>query len=304
MPTRWTIFGIIVFWLGTMGYVGYRDVWPYWMATRPPSILIDLSDEATQAVPARWTVYRGTERIGSLTTTMRYDATDNTYQFRSKYTELQFDDKIFRCSIPELEIVAKVSRTGELRGQTMAGKMHGQLLLGPVVLVEAKATASVTGTVINGQLVGRCNLQSDIGNIDQPLDPVPVPAGQVLNPLLPVSRLRGIQPGQRWTIHEVNPLADAMIALGKGILKEKAGNAIATFATQSTERSTYLAEVQDPTETLPRKSGAPVECWVIAYRSDKDKSTAKTWVAVASGQVLRQEATSNGERLRLEREDQ
>ncbi len=304
MPTRWTIFGIIVFWLGTMGYVGYRDVWPYWMATRPPSILIDLSDEATQAVPARWTVYRGDDRIGSLTTTMRYEESDNTFQFRSKYTGLQFDDKFFRCSIPDLEIVARVGREGELRGQTMAGTMHGKLLLGPVVLVEAKATASVIGNVIDGKLVGTCTLKSDIGNIDQPLDPVPVPAGQVLNPLLPVSRLRGIQPGQRWTIHEVNPLADAMIALGKGILKEKAGNAVASFASQSAERATYLAEVQDQPEALPRKNGVPIDCWVIAYRSDKDKSTAKTWVAVATGQVLRQEATSSGERLRLEREDQ
>ena len=302
MPTRWTIFGIIVFWLGTMGYVGYRDVWPYWMASRPPSILIDLSDEATQAVPARWTVWRETERIGSLTTTMRYEATDNTYQFRSKYTGLQLDDPVFRCSIPDLEIVARVGRDGELRGQTMAGTMHGKLLLGPIVLVEAKATASVIGTVIDGQFVGRCTLKSDLGNIDQPLDPVPVPAGQVLNPLLPVSRLRGIQPGQRWTIHEVDPLADAMIALAKGILKENAGNAVASFA--SAERATYLAEVQDRPEAVPRKNGVSIDCWVIAYRSDKDKSTAKTWVAVATGQVLRQQATSSGKRIRLEREDQ
>jgi hypothetical protein len=317
MPSRLSLVLILGFWLSVTGYVIHRDVWPRLYGDAPPAIRIDLSDEATQTVPARWIIYRGDQQIGILNTRMEYVAEDNTFRFVSTYKNLQFDVNalqfLIRFEIPDLVTTMTVSRNGELRGQTMAGELIGRLLAGPVEVHKVRATASAAGIVRDGQLVGQLSVQSPLGDLDQPLEPVPVPGGQVLNPLQPVNRLRDVRPGQRWVVHEVNPLFDAMADFGQSLLKERVGTQLAGFNLRSGSRP-LVARVLDQPELLPpstQKIGMtrlavqsqepPAECWVIEYRGDH--GTAKTWVRVSDGKVMRQEASGQGETLRLERED-
>ena len=108
--------------------------------------------------------------------------------------------------VPKLDTTVRVTRSGDLREQHMTGAIKGRLKTKLGSLSLGDASAEVTGVVQNSQLVGRCKIVSDFGTVDEPLDPVPVPQGQVLNPMMPVSRLQDVQPGRRWVIRQIDPL--------------------------------------------------------------------------------------------------
>jgi hypothetical protein len=120
----------------------------------------------------------------------------------------------------------------------------------------------------------------------------------VLNPMMPVRRLRDVQPGRRWVIREVDPLRDAVSILLREAAKD---SQVALSALPRPENRELLAEVRPTPEKLVRDGGQAVECWVIEYRGED--VAARTWVSVADGRVLRQEAAGLGEQLRFERED-
>lgn len=298
MPSRLGVALILAFWLATAGYVGYRDVWPRLFSDGPPPLRIDLADEATQTAATTWTVYRGTERVGTLLTRMQYQPEDDTFRFVNTFRDLRVSlgkVRLLDLSVdaPLLETAVRVTRAGELREQTLVGKLA--VVAGNARLTEA--TADVTGRVDGGVLVGRVKLKSSFGELDQPLDPVPVPAGQVLNPLMPVNRLQDVRPGRRWVIRQVDPLQDAVDALIRQVAKQ---SDLAAGLVPPRGNRELLAEVKAAPERLDRKGG-PVDCWVIEYRGDETE--ARTWVSVADGRVLRQEASGFGEKLRFERED-
>jgi hypothetical protein len=289
MPSRPAVAAILAFWLAAAGYAFYRDVWPRLVSTGPPPIAIDLADEASQLVPVQWTLHRGDQKVGRLSTQIVHDDADDTFVFTHKYKQVQFDFGPARVLVPELVTTTRVTRSGELREQTMEGTLKVQTVAGGAGFVDlAEAKAKVEGRVENRVFVGRCDITSPLGNINRDLDPVPAPAGQVLNSLQPVSRLGRLRPGQRWVIHEVNPLAEAMAAVfGKlGLPQPK--------------REPLIAEVLPAPQPLDRQGG-PVACWVIEYRNGDTK--ARTWVRVSDGRVLRQEASGFGERIAIDRDE-
>lgn len=333
MPSRLGVGSIVLFWAAVTGYAVYRDVWPRLFGDAPPAIRIDLSDEATQAVPARWTVYRGDRKVGSLTTELRYLEDGGLFRFTSTYRNLEFDVGGLGLSVPEIYTWIDVTRGGALRGEGVSGILDQVHITGvpgltalPLPRPDRKAkdgpgdkevpllTASVSGVVREGQLAGTCVITGKaFGTVEQPLDPVPVPDGQVLNPLQPVNRLRDVRPGHRWVLYQVDPLADALAAMVRALLKEHAGTSLANFRTRP---EALIAQVSDRPEPLPplppgiqrlraneraRWAGEPPECWVIEYRGER--AAARSWVRVGDGKVLRQEASGNGETLVLERED-
>jgi hypothetical protein len=63
----------------------------------------------------------------------------------------------------------------------------------------------------------------------------------------------------------------------------------------------FAVVLNDPVEL--DRSGGKVSCWVIEYTSEDKTISARTFVSRDDGRVLRQEATSQGERLRFERDD-
>jgi hypothetical protein len=298
MPSRLGVGFIVLFWLAATAHVGYREVWPRLFSDGPPPLRIDLADEAAQTVPTYWDVYRGDQRVGKLTTRMQYVPEDDTFRFLNTYLNLAVDFGAVSLEVPKLDTTVRVTRSGDLREQLMTGSLRARLKtkLGTVALGDA--TAEVTGVVENGQLIGRCQITSPLGNIDRPLEPVPVPQGQVLNPMMPVSRLQDVQPGRRWVIREVDPLRDALNVLVKEVLKS---SEVAASAIPQPGGGELIAEVKSSPERLERPDKEPVECWVIEYRGDEVQ--ARTWVSVADGRVLRQEASGFGERLRFERQE-
>jgi hypothetical protein len=302
MPSRLGLLAVLLSWAAVTGHVVYHDVWPRYFADAPPALQIDLADEATQQAPTKWTITRGGKKIGTLTTRMEYLAADDTFLFVNNYGRLTLDagkgDGVLSVEVPRLVTTIRVTRTGELREQSMSGELR--VLLGPIEI--GHAAAEVEGRVVDGVLLGRCTVRYPIGaarpTIDRELDPVPVPAGQVLNPMMPLNRLRDITPGRRWVIREVDPLKDALAVLGQELAK---GAKLNIALPQSASGAELIAEVQSGTEDYPLRVGQPVPCRVIVYRGER--ASARTWVSAADGRVMRQEATAGDETLRFDRDD-
>jgi hypothetical protein len=296
MPSRRVVFLILLFWTVTTAYAVYRDVWPRLFASGPPPVAVDLEDEATQHIsPIPWTVLRGEERIGKLTTRMTQLDADGSLQFTHRYSQLRFDFPPFRIEIPELINTTRLTRAGELREQAMAGRLLAKLQgRGGEYTTLAESQIRVEGRVEDGRFVGHCTLDSPVFKIDRDLDPVAVPRGQALNPLQPVNRIVGIRPRQRWVVQEINPLDEALAALFKQLLGEHGLNL------PEHQREPLIAEVGPAPESL-HWAGQDLPCWVIEYRSGEAR--AKTWVRVDDGKVLRQEAALQGERIALVRDD-
>ncbi len=296
MPTRVGIVFIVLFWLATVGYVGYRDVWPRIVRDAAPTVWIDLTDEATQSVPVRWGLFRGETRVGTVNSQMHFDPVAEQFRFVTKYREFQVDVQPIRCIVPEMELTTLLDRSGQLRGQTLNGgliaKLMGQEL--------ARGTAKIDCVVHDGELVGHCRLESDFfATIEEPLEATPVPDGQVLNPLQPVNRLRGVRAGLRWVLYENDPLGDAIANATKQVLKKK-GISSTLFSPKPTERQSMIATVSDEPETI-RTAKGDHRCWSIEVRGER--GTATIWVRAADGFVMRQVAIVGGDSLRLERED-
>src|SRR4051794_7256085 len=296
MPSRPPVAAILAFWLGTAGLVFYRDAWPRLFGSGPPPIAIDLEDEARSSAGAatgiQWRLMRGDQKIGRLTTRMVHVDADDTFQFTSKYSGVQLDFGSVRVQIPELTTTVRVTRSGDLREQSMEGKLSAQLNVGGRYVPLADSEAKVEGRVEGGRLLGRCDLKTPLGPINRDLDPVPVPSGHALNPLQPVSRLADVHPGRRWVVQEVNPIEVALGALIKGQLDQHG------VGLPERKREPLVAEVLSSPKTT-RWKDEDVSCWVIEYR--RGDATARTWVRRSDGKVLRQEALLMGERLAIER---
>ena len=302
MPSRLGLVAIVVAWLAVTGHVLYHDVWPRYFADAPPALQIDLVDEATQQAPTKWAITRAGAKIGTLMTRMEYLKDDDSFRFVNTYTKLTLDAGTggvpLTIEVPRLVTTIRVNRAGELREQSMSGELR--VVLGPLEL--GHAAADVDGRVVNGLLLGRCKVRYPVNaaqpTIDRELEPVAVPAGQVLNPMMPLNRLRDITPGRRWVIREVDPLKDALAVLGQELSKKSNFNLPLPASASGTE---LIAEVQSGTEDYPLRLGEPIPCRVIAYRGER--VSARTWVSVADGRVMRQEATVGDETLRFDRQD-
>jgi hypothetical protein len=295
MPSRRAVALILAFWLATTGYVAYRDLWPLYFASGPPSVGIDLADEAAQNVPVRWAVKWNGKEAGRLKTQMSYVPADDTFWFTTQYRgergkDLRMELPGVTVSVPEFKAAVRVTRGGNLREQTFEGKLS-------VEAADLTATlgAKLAGQVVDGKLVAKFEGGYDVGgrtqkSIAREFDPVPVPAGQPLNPLQPVNRLVGVRPGREWVVHESNPLNDAILALARelGLPPQK-------------PQEPLVGRVQSETSDLDW-NGERVACWVIDYRREGELQV-RTWVRESDGKVLKQEAYSKGETLSIERDE-
>lgn len=292
MPSRFVVAGIFAFWLVTTGYVAYRDLWPRVFASGPPPVSIELADEARQNIPARWSLYRNGERVGHLVTQMRYLDAEDAFVFTYRYSDLILEQSDVALTASEAVSEVRMSRSGDLKEQTMTAKVKMQLRGAEI----AQGTIEVHGVVTNGVLTGRAELKSGVLSATGDLDPVEVKDGQPLNPLQPVNRLSGITGERRgWQVHESNPLQSAVADLLRKKLAE-----FGVRLPEQKEKAVLIAEVGRSPQNLTWK-GADVPCWVIEYR--RVEPVARTWVRVSDGKVLRQEAFEKGESMTFDRED-
>src|SRR5262245_32918639 len=83
MPPRWLTALIVAFWLGTTGWLVYRQVVDRVHSGEPPPFAIDLTDEVSANTIA-WNVLQKGERIGMGRSWVRRRP-DRTFEFRSEF---------------------------------------------------------------------------------------------------------------------------------------------------------------------------------------------------------------------------
>jgi hypothetical protein len=275
MPARHHILTILAFWLLTSAWLLHRDIWPR-LQTKAPPPAIDLADEA-QGRPVRWTVFQGQRRAGYAQTGVRYHEEDDTFTIwgiLKLWTRKDLRGQADRA----VESHYRVTRDGEVRALSADVS---------VALLGLEAKGRIEGSVEQGRFVPHVEVSGPMGTLSRDLNPVTVPRrGSILNPLLPVNRLWGLKPGQRWRVPILDPLAEALLASVKG----------------ETAQTRFIeAEVRSKTEELKwDPSHPPMECLIIDYSGDD--ISGQTWVRRSDGLVLVQEMSHAGEVLALRRD--
>src|SRR5437764_975689 len=142
MPSRLGIALILAFWLAVVGQVAYRDVLPRY-ATDAPIVQIDLADEATRSVHARWGIYREGKRIGTIQTMLEPVDVDDTFKFISLYQNLSASVLGASVKATKLDLTTILHRDGRLAGQEMTAEVSIDYQG-----MHFEATAAVKGRVV------------------------------------------------------------------------------------------------------------------------------------------------------------
>jgi hypothetical protein len=300
MPPRWLSAPIIVFWLTTTSWLLYQEVWPLFQSDQAPPFTIDLEDEVqTQQVHIRWDAQYNDHPYLHLETWAEYSPSDDAFALKALVrprvdSGKEGDDKDpfgGLVQIQRLLSVYRIARNGDLRGASFdfaaEANFHGLAL---------PFEGSFTGEVHDGALHSHLRAESSLfagKNLDMDLEPVALPThGSVLSPLHPLNRIEGLRPGRTWRLPLVDPMSKAFAAVQQKYLPGLAPD-------DGDHEIVLTAQVLPQTQTMTWNS-RPVECYVIDYQGED--VTAKTWVQVGTGLVLRQESERHGERLVLQRE--
>ncbi len=286
MPSRTMQWLIVLCWLATAGWYVRREVMPYWTADTMPAYAVDLADEAARtALQVQWTLTRKGHKPCPLRTTVDYHDADDEFSLNCTLFNL---DLIHEIKVEKYRSSYRVNRWGRLIANSTS------ITIGKDGL---SLTLNSTARVENGTAIVTWQMRSPWMDLDPPAASVKMADAGALNPLHPVHRLRNVRPGQRWVQPLTDPLADAQRIALAAIAKQYTGVNFKQFAGPGKAKDLF-AEVtgQTPLEWHDQFH----DCFVITYRSDN--YAASTWVRVADGLVLRQEASSSGDEWTLQRD--
>ena len=306
MPSRITTILIALFWLATLGWLGYRDLYPRLFPGEVPPFVIELEDELTSQLtydPTRtadvlWVVYRNDKDVGKVKTSLRYVQADNSFELYSRVIQLRLATGLIQIEIPEMTTSYRLSRQGELQGMRLDGKMD--LNLDAMKLGSYAARATFEGDIVGDKMNRSAIIYLPFSKepVRPQLEPIGAPKGTFLNPLHPVPRIKGLKPGRKWRMELVDPLAGVVEPALLAIQEQfRPGKNPIKFTLPAAPK--YLdAEVL--TETAPVFYNAKEhECFVIEYRGQDE--VLRTYVRVSDGWVLRQESRAFGELIVLQR---
>jgi hypothetical protein len=296
MPPRIVTALIVAFWLCSLGWLGYHKWLPWLRDDSPPPFTVELADEASPPT-ARWGIWRNNQRLCSLYTRMAVQR-DDSFELQSNIENMALEFGLVTFKISSFQTVQKVTRKGELL--SIRSNLQMELLLATASVFKLKA--GIAGEVRDGKLYAHTRLESspELSRIvEQELEPFPLETGSIFNPLQPLARLR-VYPGQHWRIKDVDPLREAI----KAAIRQRKD--LPNLGGQLTEPAAdvYFATVLDQDEILVHENQSFL-CHIIEFHDDRvaRSVTGRTWVRVSDGKVLRQEASSLGEKMVLVRED-
>jgi hypothetical protein len=294
MPSRPITVAIIAFWLFTAGWFVVRDIGPFGQTGDAPPYTIELSDEANRPiVPDRWTCTLNGHKIGTVRTLLAYEPRDDTFEFRAKCPEIKLLEADLplagrvRVLVKDYDDRVRVSREGELRAMETSAMLTVEGI-GPLLAARVELSAEVR----RGRLERHALLEATgIGRYAPRLESTDPPRGTVLNPMHPVPKITGLQPGKTWRQPLTDPRTDILRA---------AFAQLPVKVPLLPETPAVLTALVLPDQRLLDWNG-PQSCFVIEYRGDEDY-IARTWVRISDAAVLRQEAGAHGETVVLQRE--
>lgn len=295
MPSRPVVALIAIAWLATLGWFAKRELVPMLFPGEAPPFVIELGDEVTSQMAGEvkrpdvlWGIYRGDTRIGRAETRLRYFEDDDTFELETRIVKMEIAVLIIKIEVPEMISAYRIDRTGTLRRFRFTGSF---------LLAGARMDVALNGTVQDGKLLrtGTLHIPGFGGPITPEFEPIDAPQGSILNPTHPVPKIKGIQPGRRWRMALLDPMADAVEPIMQSLLKQK-GQPGQPSTFKMPARPTHVeAEVlTEPTNVV--YNGQEHACWVIEFKGLNEP--AKTYVRIRDGAVLRQEV----EKFVLQRE--
>ena len=280
MPPRWLSAAIIAFWLGTTGWLAWRDLWPRWRSDGPPPYTIDLVEEVHRQHTHLWAVLEDDRETMLAKSWAERRPTDDTFALHLKFEPRN----LFRQPaglVPRMRFVSsvlRVTRDGALRELEVRAAVSGTF--GPLPV---NSNLLLAGEVRGDHFYPRYRVeQAGLTILEGQLAAVAVSyRGSVLVPQHPVNRIQGLGPGQSWRMPVVDPFA-------------------AAFGFADAVRHVNARVLPEP-RLWVWKNKKPTTCLVIEYEGEDEK--ASTWVEVGTGLVQRQEAAFGGHRLVLQRDE-
>jgi hypothetical protein len=320
MPSRPVAVLIVLGWLAALGWFCDRELWPVFFPSQAPPFVIDLGDEVTSQLGGErrkptdpltshdprdrrrpdvlWGIYRGADRIGRAETRLRYYDDDNTFELETRVVDLKLKSLqgLVTVEVPELFNAYRVSRRGEFLGMRVAGNMKLR-----IASFDAPGSMNLTGRIEDGKVIWSGEIDvPGVGKITPMFEPIDAPKGSILNPLQPLPKIKYVRPGRRWRMPIIDPLADAVEPAIKATLEKYVPGQNLDVKKLLGARPTHLdAEVLNETAKIIL-NGIPFECRIIEFRGEG--SVARTYVRMTDGAVMRQEATTRGESIVLQRE--
>src|SRR5262249_24784119 len=237
-----------------------------------------------------WGIYRGDTRIGRAETRLRYFEDDNTFEMETRVVNLALTGLV-EVEIPGMFQTYRIDRHGEFRGMSVYGFLRFRLLgMQPV-----EGRIKLNGDLWDGKVVWTGKL--DIKGLDSivlQIEPTEAPTGSVLNPLHPLPKIKNLRPGRRWRMPVIDPLADVVEPATTAVLKKYLPNQHIDVKKLFAARPAFMdAEVLTETENI-EFNREKFRCRIIEFRSEGN--VARTYVRMTDGAVLKQEATTRGER--------
>lgn len=275
MPPRWACLIIAALFLGANGWVFYHDMLPHLLPGQPPPFAIDVLEEVQDRRwmrPVGWTLHRNGNKVMTAKIRVEHVGRD-TFEMIAEYQPIagQPGMAMHQLLVKKMSSTYRVSAAGELLA--VGFELEGQPAApGLRKVVPGDFTLSISGPVVEGRFrpTGRLALAGGAES-QMALPGARVRAGGgVLLPLHPVSRLRGLRPGQSWTTAVFDPVADAFRNLGG-----------------EGELPRLRCRVRDEEEELTHGRREGVACLVIDQVGDD--VTVRTWVARDTELVLAQE---------------
>jgi hypothetical protein len=303
MPSRWACLLIVALWLGSTGWLFWREVWPHLQPGEPPPFVTQMIVETQNVrLEVRWRVFIDDLKNEKLRakTWVYYRDSDETYEFHEELRPAPGAERT-RILGNEVEVnpltsMIRVNRDGDVREVDWSAT----LLVEPKLKDESpRAMARLHGQVRDGRFESALTvrLPFDLGAREYRASSVPVSYnGAVLLPLHPVHQIRGLRPGQTWRVPLLDPLEDAFREVGREVW-----GGLDVFAGRPRGEVRYLRAQVLPEPELVDFDNAPHPCLVIEYEGDDE--SARTWVEQGGdNRVLKQEAVVGGKRTVLLRD--
>jgi hypothetical protein len=296
MPPRIVVAVVVAGWLATMGWLAAEKWLPWLRAGEEPAFVVELADEVAPQ-QASWTLFRKGKKIGNAETRMA-PRPGGTFELSTRLRDLELSAGSVDVRMPLVLATRTVNRDGELLALNAKATM-----LVRVFGAEVRIETTVQGTVHGDEFQGTCELDTGSGKETHKLEPVRLMSKRAFSPFEPLQKHPALKPGQTWRVSSVDPVGqalDAALRLAAAQLLAEAfpGKAPFSLPTRRPPKE-LLAQVLADTEEVSHR-GKVYTCRVIVYRSDE--MTARTWVDVEDGKVVRQEAVGLGDAVVLQRD--
>ncbi len=283
MPPRWMSLGIVAFWLTTSAWLFRTEFAPSFQPDQPPPYSVEMAEEAqTERAHIRWTVsHNGHNNLRAETWVAYREQPDDSFALNAIFKPRSpgaVEPVLLGYQLKSMNSLYRITRESRL----LEIEVHFNLTGGPKG-TKADLDLGMSGVVRGNHFYPEIHLPSPLENLIKP-EPVPVSfQGMVFLPLHPVNQIRGLRPGQTWTIPLVDPLGDSLAQLG-----------LPGGGTQ-----VLRARVLPETE-IEKWNGGDQVCFVIEFRGEETRG--RTLVQKSDGLVLRQEVNLGEEHWVLQRE--